>query len=510
MNGKLLIVEDQTYFRKGLRKMIEQHDIGWTVVGEAEHGQEALRLIAGDPPDLILTDIRMPGMDGIELAEHVHRERPDIDLIMLTGYEDFKYAQAALRYGAIDFLLKPCNEETLLEVLRKAYDHFHARQRQKMQLLAGERAKEESLLRAYMLRLPHDAAAARQVVEHCRNKELMFVTVDSYYPEDKRYTTRDLGLLQFALFNILDELLEEHGLKWRSVPLEFDRFALFADRPYPDAFLSSAKQNVLRYLGIRIRLVPAGRVTMPDELPDVYERLCASMAPSWSEAGHGGASFGIPDQQTRVKELQAQLSAYIALGRIDHLKRMLGDATRRLAALAPEAARMEALTLVLAMNATAKQAFDLPAATAVFGDRLDELQRTGSQAEAMEWAKRAAEAFLAEYDEWRAGKSRSIVAMALDYLDSHYMESCSLTDLAERFHISAAYFSKLFKKETGDNFSSYLTKLRMRKAAMLLLNTDMKVFEIASAVGYDDPNYFTNVFRMLYHLSPSDYRKQHK
>ena len=80
--------------------------------------------------------------------------------------------------------------------------------------------------------------------------------------------------------------------------------------------------------------------------------------------------------------------------------------------------------------------------------------------------------------------------------------------MAERFYISAAYFSKLFKKETGDNFSSYLTRLRLRKAAMLLLNTDMKVFEIASAVGYDDPNYFTNVFRMLYRLSPSDYRKR--
>jgi two-component system response regulator YesN len=510
MNGKLLIVEDQTFFRKGLRKMIEEHAIGWTVVGEAEHGREALELIEREPPDLVLTDIRMPGMDGIELAEHLYLSRLDIDLIILTGYEDFKYAQAALRYGAIDFLLKPCNEETLIGVLQKAHEHYRAKRQQQQRLLAGERAEEESVLRAHMLRLPHDAEAAAPVVANCLRRELLFIAVDSYYPGDKRYEAKDLGLLQFALNNILAELIEGYGVRWQSVPLEFDRFALFADGDVPEEFKSSAERSVRHYLGIGIRVVPFGRLAKPDDLTDAYEQFGRSLAPSAGEARAAGVALGGPDRQSQVKELQVQLAADIAVGQIDKLKRMLDDAIGRLPELALEDAKMEALTLALAMNATAKQSFDSRADDPAFGDRLERLQQAGAPEMVAEWARQAAKTFLTEYDDWKSGKNRNIVTRTLDYLDKHYMEACSLTDIAERFHISPAYFSKLFKKETGDNFSAYLTKIRIQKAAMLLLNTDMKVFEIASAVGYDDPNYFTNVFRMLHHVSPSDYRKQMK
>ncbi|WP_274649065.1 response regulator transcription factor [Paenibacillus humicola] len=511
MNGKLLIVEDQTFFRKGLRKMIEEHAIGWTVTGEAEHGEEAVRLIERDPPDLVLTDIRMPGMDGIALAEYVHRNRHRFDtaLIMLTGYEDFKYAQAALRYGAIDFLLKPCNEETLIAVLRKAFEHVQGKRQEKRRLLEAERERRESLLRAFMLRLPHDAAAAIRESEQYLNRELLFIRVDSFFPADKPYGKRDLGLLQFALFNILAELLEECGARWTSVPLEFDWFALFVEGPYPETFKPSAERNVYRCLGLRIEVFPAGRLSEPDDLPAACERFRRNSEP---RAGAGdlrrAAGQDAPVRQSKVKELQMQLASEIALGRIESLKRMLDLASSRISGLSPEDARMEALTLAMAMDKTAVQSFDARAEDPSFGRRLEELRRTANAEEAAQWAKRAADGFLAEYEDWREGRSRSIVKRTLEYLERHYMESCPLKEMAERFYVSPAYFSKLFKKETGDNYIAYLTRLRMTKAAMLLLNTDMKVFEIASAVGYDDPNYFTNVFRMLYRLSPSDYRKR--
>ncbi|NBD24681.1 response regulator transcription factor [Paenibacillus glycinis] len=509
MNGTLLIVEDQAFFRKGLRKLIEEHAIGWTVIGEAENGREAVSLIASHPPDLILTDIRMPGMDGIALAEHVHRNRLDIALIMLTGHEDFKYAQAALRYGAIDFLLKPCNEETLIGVLRKAYEHVQGKRQQQQRLLAGERSNQESLLRAHLLRLPHDKAAAAQAVERCLRRELLFVRVASYRPADKQYRQQDMGLLQFALFNIIAELLEGSGSRWSSIPLAFDRFALFVDGPYPEGFEASAEASVRRFLGLRMEVMPAGRLEKPGDLLAAYERFLPGPEPhAGSSDIAAGPALDAPERQSKAKELQVQLSSEIALGRPDRLKRMLEQAIRRLSSLVPEDAKLEALTLALAMKAAARQSFDAGADDPAFGGRLEVLRQTSGSAQTAAWAEREAEAFLAAYGDWRSGKNRNAVMRALDYLEGHYMESCTLNEMAERFYISSAYFSKLFKKETGDNFSTYLTRLRMRKAAMLLLNTDMKVFEIASAVGYDDPNYFTNVFRMLYRLSPSDYRKR--
>ena len=355
MNGTLLIVEDQAFFRKGLRKLIEEHAIGWTVIGEAENGQEAVGLIASRPPDLILTDIRMPGMDGIALAEHVHRNGLDIALIMLTGHEDFKYAQAALRYGAIDFLLKPCNEETLIGVLRKAYEHVQGKRQHRLRLQAVERANQESLLRAHLLRLPHDRAAAAQTVERCLRRELLFVRVASYRPADRQYRQQDMELLQFALFNIIAELLEAGGSRWSSIPLAFDRFVLFVDGPYPAGFETSAERSARRFLGLRVEVIPAGRLEKPGDLLAAYERLLPDPEQRGGAAEQtAGHAPDAPDRQSKAKELQVQLSSEIALGRPDRLKRLLELAIRRLASLAPEDAKLEALTLALAMKAAAR------------------------------------------------------------------------------------------------------------------------------------------------------------
>src|SRR5690242_19046129 len=111
VKGKVLIVEDQMNFRKGLDKMIEQGDLGWEVVGEASNGQDALELMAELQPDLVLTDIRMPIMDGIEFVGHLRRSHPDLLVVILTGYKNFEYAQAAVRHGALDLLIKPCTEQ---------------------------------------------------------------------------------------------------------------------------------------------------------------------------------------------------------------------------------------------------------------------------------------------------------------------------------------------------------------------------------------------------------------
>jgi two-component system response regulator YesN len=511
MNGSLLIVEDQTFFRKGLRKMIEDHAIGWTVVGEAANGREALEVIERQKPDLVITDIRLPGMNGIELAEHIYQNRLGIDLIVLTGYEDFSYAQAALRNGAIDFLLKPCNEETLIGVLHKAYEHLLSKWQRKQQLLEAQRAKEESLLRNFILRLPHGSAEVKSLVGLRRDRQLLFVFVNSYYPEGKLYHVRDLGLLQFALINILSELMEQYKLAFRLVPLEYDQFALFVEEECPNGFKSSAEQNVLSYLGIPITVYPYG-VTNLDDLPDSYDRFKKALdLPTREVAAQTGATLSASSgyhNQSKVKELQVQFSADIALGQIHKLRESLEAAVKRLASLPLEDSRMEAVTLAFAMHATKRQSFDTREESSVFGEKMERLPNAVTPMQAAEWAKEAMTTFLTEYEEWKEGKNHNIIKKTLGYLDKHYMESFSLTDIASRFHISTAYLSKLFKKETGDNFSTYLTKIRMQKAGMLLLNTEMRVLEIASAVGYDDPNYFTNVFRMIHKLSPSDYRKQ--
>ncbi|MBD2867325.1 response regulator transcription factor [Paenibacillus arenilitoris] len=512
MIGKLLLVEDQALFRKGLRKMIEDHALGWTVVGEAENGQAALELIEALRPNLVLTDIRMPGMDGIELAERIQAMHADTDVIILTGYDDFKYAQMAIRFGVIDFLLKPCDDRALMEVLQKAHQRLESDFRKREEREAALRLKEEALLRALILRLPATRGEERRMKELVIGNRLLLIAVNDYFPEHKNYGPGDLGLLQFALFNILTELMQRRQLTGPFVSLESDRFCfLVEDGGEASALGGLMKEAVLACLGIGLTVSlspPAAGLTDP---PSFYESFIRSEAPASKRKGTESASLsGGTASRHRVKELQTLLIGTILLGQPDRLEQQLGELASGIGALSAEDAKMEALALAFAMNNAARQQLDRPAEAPGFAEQIERLQRLRSGHAAAEWALAEAGKFLSEFEHWRQRNNESIVSLSLDYLDEHYQETCPLTEMAERFNVSPAYYSKLFKKVTGDNYSAYLTKIRMQKAVFLLMNTDMKVSAVAASVGYDDPNYFSNVFRLLHRMSPSDYRKQFK
>lgn len=129
MKGTLLIVEDQPNFREGLRMFIEQESIGWEVIGEAENGEEGMEKIKALQPDLVLMDIHMPVRNGIELAEWMFSNRIDTMFVIITGFQDFSYARSALRYGALDFLLKPCSDEDISRILLSAYDRLEEKEK---------------------------------------------------------------------------------------------------------------------------------------------------------------------------------------------------------------------------------------------------------------------------------------------------------------------------------------------------------------------------------------------
>ncbi|MEF2245940.1 AraC family transcriptional regulator [Paenibacillus sp. IITD108] len=128
----------------------------------------------------------------------------------------------------------------------------------------------------------------------------------------------------------------------------------------------------------------------------------------------------------------------------------------------------------------------------------------------LQWAEELAKQFIACFQTWQANMNNNVIDKTLNYIEQNYMETCGLSTVAEMFHMSVTYFSKLFKKETGETYTNYLTKVRMEKAKLLLCNTDMKMFEIASAVGFNDPNYFTNVFNRTQNVSPTEFRRLHQ
>lgn len=361
LNGNVLIVEDQPNFRRGLMKMMEGGRLGWNVAGEAANGHDALTMLDQVRPDLVLTDIRMPVMDGLEFVGHLRQKYPELLVVIITAYKNFEYAQAAVRHGVLDLLVKPCKEEDVRQMLSKAADRFVQRRKQ---LLPG-------------------------------------------HPE--------------------------------------------GPQPGPVVVLN----------------------------------------------------------QSRAKELEAQLMSAILTGQAEVLEQLLHQRITELSSIPEAELKLQALSLTLALQATMQKQFQadrFAAAGSGFSDRMP--QPHWRAEEVLVWVKEQALSFMRLFMQWQASsKQDNVIERAMQYLEEHYHEECRLTDLADYVHMNPSYFSVLFKKTTGDSFTSYVTRLRMDKAALLLRNTDMRIFEIACAVGFDEPNYFTNVFKQQFRMSPKEYRK---
>ncbi|MGG1518827.1 response regulator [Paenibacillus oryzisoli] len=508
MKGKVLIVDDEPLIRRGLMKMIEASQTGWSVAGEADNGVEAMALIEELRPDLVITDIRMPEMDGVELCRHISELERPIDVMVLTAYKDFEFAQAALRYGAVDFLLKPLSAEELTKPLAKAFKLFTARQEELVSSLAEQNRLLEHNLRAWLLGLPMDEAAVGRLQRTCEGRALLVFTVASYTPAGKDYRREDARLLQFAVLNVMQELFAQAGGVGTLVSVKHDVFAVAA---------AGAAAGLDAYAGQVIGMTDAllGLTLRSEWMNSGFAALYGCLAGSPQDAAHGKHDPLVPDHAERSKTIQAEAVAYIVQGQIEPLRSYWEGLIAAAAAMTPSDAKLEGLAIALAMEAARKRVLEPSADGSQAGSAQDPglgvwieaLQPLREAQEVALWLRAQAQAFMYQLNSWLAGKNDNLLDKAVRYIEQHYKGDCSIHDVAQHVHLSVSYFSNLFKKETGESYTNYLTQFRLEKAKILLSNTNMKISEIAEAVGYDDPNYFTTVFRNWVRCSPSEFRR---
>jgi two-component system response regulator YesN len=172
-----------------------------------------------------------------------------------------------------------------------------------------------------------------------------------------------------------------------------------------------------------------------------------------------------------------------------------------------ETGKIEALSLSFALQDTARKQFEQAYEPQLLTERISKLHECGSIDEVYAWMQAETDRFLNSFYNWQETHSQNSVLKAARYMEEHYSEPLPLQQVASQVHLNAAYFSHLFKKETGCSFVDYLLELRMEKAKQLLSNTDMKITEVSGMIGYDLPNYFAKLFKQTTGLSPKDYRK---
>ena len=531
---RVFLAEDETIIRETLRDTMPWAQCGYTFVGEAGDGEMALPLIQQTKPDVLITDIRMPFMDGLALSKLVLQEFPQMKVIILSGYDDFEYAQTAIGLGVERYLLKPITKSTLMTVLQEV--------REKIQ---GERAQQNYLAQFRQEAQDYEQYARRRFLERIVAGQL---SVQEIYEQaekldlDLRAQVYDLALVSAVPESSNTETYSEQGARIRdemvSYFLKHPEYILFRWNLTSYAVLLLGRQENMEAIVSRC----------VNKVRQLYQTFGPEL--SWY------AAVGTPTRRLSALpgcfEEVSRLWAYRHILPEQHIlsaetvKTFTGTGSDHdLSGLDMSKVSPAMLTGVL-QNASAQE---IPSFVDEYIHSLEEALESGPFCQylmlsARFTATQFVEGLGVEQKEYLAGLSclgmvgqqisvddlkrylsdillqaiklrdrvtgsqyRGQLKQAVRYIDEHYRsEDISLNRVAKEVNLSPNYLSAVFSQEMGTTFVEYLTAKRMEKARELLRHSDLRSGEIAAAVGYKDSHYFSFLFKKTQGCTPRDYR----
>ncbi|RED61785.1 response regulator transcription factor [Cohnella lupini] len=521
---KVMVVDDETWGRKSISKMISELALDVEIIAEAKNGQEALELIRMNKPHIVVTDMNMPIMNGEKFLENLHKLHGDIRVIVISGYSQFEYLKAALTYQASEYVLKPISLQELRNAMAKAIDacrDYMSLQQQKkiakdilklrreefLQNLAGKRITNLSDI--------HNQAEELRIETANGTYRLGIFMFRQFNEVTKTKFHGNADLFMFSAENILAEVIRDEN------PLAFksdDRMSIgliFPESSYDmeqivrcvSDFHDAVKRMLSTDVVAGISNVIAGFDRLPEANGAANDELhrnkldFSGLSFSSAENPIAGTSAGI----LTSFDLKA-LGHAIGSGNVKDGRKLLAEFVQRVGKRPSTTIRDVHRELAKILEIAGTEAKGLAAA---FPALFDGGQTAGildfQQLEA--FVAHLAEAISSHSVDNDQPESAHPIAQIVAFLDANYFEDVSLIDMATRFHMDPSYLSKLFKSVTDENFIEYVTRKRMEKACELLRSSDRKINEIAELVGYENQRYFSQVFKKFTGMTPSEYRE---
>ena len=494
---KVIIADDERLICRLVQMLADWDSLGMEVVAMAENGLEALELVQSKRPDILITDIRMPGCDGLELIRSAKQIMPDLEVVIISGYAHFEYAQSAMRYGAGYYLLKPIKQAELMETLEKIREKCESRletmasiSRQHQNSQKDLRRIRESLVKDLMTTPTELTAEALRDIYHVETYggiyQVFMVKIDGSTDQVSR---SGLEVMQEKIKDIFSNSL---------APVCHDMLLYFQSctgcgvMNYDPAKKDEVRRG-LRPFEFSVSLGIA--VDAPEKMPLSLESARNAMTERLIQ-GTGRLLDTVPPGSGIEK--QNLLDKYVKV--MEHTVDSLSTAE------AGEACRMletEALGLdhicgreILELVLSAGRLFIARTALSNVEEIQQEFVNSCSQ-----------ERLLSEARELRSSEAARPIRIAKQYVMQHFDEPITLETVCEDIGFSVNYFSMLFKRETGEGFAKYLTRVRIEEAKTLLRETGIPIAEICEKVGYSDRKHFTHTFHKATGLNPVEYRK---
>ena len=529
---KIFLVEDEVIIRDGIKNSIDWKKEGYEFVGEAGDGELAYPLILKEKPDILLTDIKMPFMDGLELSAAVKKELPDIKIIVLSGYNDFEFAKKGIEIGITNYLLKPISSGELLKAVGE------------VAVKIEKEREERELLNKYEEDLQGNIVYEKQKFLTKILTENMSMT---NILDEGRKLGMDLsaGMYDFILFKLvnygvpeLQEQLVSAYMEVRSCMEKLKGVYCFQRDVKGLAFLLMAEDE--QALGELVEKCKTELDNALESFPEVeyfggigtgVSRL-RELRASFREAerAFAGRFVSETNQILTWEELHGRNSdepEVKGLGAMQENRKLIGKFLRNGTLEEAESFVRTYFEEILGENVRSMMMrqyvmMDIYISVASFGQEIgikeedlesecgDVREASGhihSVEEMLSYIDKLISGILKLRDETSGNRYKDIIEAAESYMRSHYMsDEISLGSVASSVGMSSSYFSSIFSQETGRTFVEYLTDIRMDKAKELLMCSNKKTSEIGFDVGYKDSHYFSFIFKKTQGCSPKEYR----
>lgn len=534
---RLLIIDDEPLLRQGIRKKIERMGLPIDFVEDAGDGLEGLRRLSEERPDIVITDIRMPAMNGLDFICEAKKLDDKLQFIIISGYEEFEFAKKGIQYGVVDYLLKPVDNEELQSGLLRIMEKIEKERRHSSlsdELWHLQRHRDETLREQLLTKLiqggesdaigKDEKLAAMQA--YCR--EFVVVLFEVVLPElpYRSFMKGDEGLIRFSISNAISQMMEyssREGMLFHHAIYDNELVYLLGDcKPIE---LNPVRQELIevlaginQYLKLDVTIGIGMPVKQISQIRQSYQQAKQALrdkiihgqnkvymsAPVTGIRGSSSLIIGEEDERLLLRHLNecnaASINSWLSrrIHAIIHGEdagfnqlvsfcielHLLYRKYLLLQTSVPEWIIGEIDDMLLWLNET---------------DRWEEVEDKlgGISSNMIEHLKRLRHS--AHYD---------VMDEVKRYIDGNLHEPLSLQIIADRFFIHPNYFSRRFKEKFKESFVSYMTGERIRKAGILLRETELQIQEVAAMVGFPDAAYFSSVFRKATGFTPIQYRMQ--
>lgn len=520
---KVLVADDEYWTREKIRNMLNWEEYNLEFLEPAQDGEEVLRRMEQDRPNILITDINMPFVDGVELVETIREKYKEVVIFVISGYDDFEYVKRTLVAGAINYLLKPVTKIDMVNALSKALEMISREEENKKRILKAASLIQDSELSMLLERnsssfVPSITIDGNMDFAEC---SLILLKIHNMMALMKSYEF-DRNYLSYSLKKKIKEVTGYENLLIFNHIYRSNEFIVISESDNAEQRKMAVKiLNMLDGLtDSPVSIVVSEHSYSMDSIHSAYTQ-CVSLLMTRKYKKESVILFSKDQNKSICRELQDvfsdeaenRIKSLLKSGNLSGIRQTLFET---IGIRHSEEQGWEYIRVKQAVRKICGLFMDYWMQQNRPEDIVDLENMTEMADKAIEYleVQRVCEALEELIDsvgnmpkEDTAGSIREVVKESVAYIDSRFYEELSLASLSGRFGVESSYYSRIFRQETGKNLMLYIAEKRMEKAKEYMRDFEINLTEVAFMVGYDDYTYFNRVFRKMEGMSPREYRK---